>query len=775
MAAAAEDYARQGWRVLPIWWLEPGAGENEGRLLCGCGNPFCGGPDNKSAGKHPLVKAGRGMENASSDVGQVSSWWAAWPRANIAVATGAMSGIVVVDLDLHGDDDGEVELGAWAAGQGFEPPVTLSARTGGGGKHLVYQAPADGGPPIKNATGWLPGVDLRGEGGYILVAPSLHASGARYEWLVEGASGAPGAITGLGPLLGPLRSARTRASSGGGGGGEGRGFDEPPTYDYREACRAGPPLGTRDHFFNSRAFELRKQDVAYADAKAELLRVWELTPQPPGDAFAWETVLEKLNRVWGSVEPEPLPEWDALRVTALPPGASPTGKDTDLGNAQRFVELHGDEIRHTTQAGWFSWSGRHWSHDAKPIPVLQAAQVVESLFAEATRTADPVERDRLLRWAKASESRARVEAMASLARGLPPVAGSVLDFNPDPWLMNVGNGVLDLRTGKLADHEPGLMLSRLSEVKFDPAAVDTRWDRYLMSVTGGDEELVGYLRRAAGYTLTADIREEVFFIIYGPAASGKSTFLDALMTVLGDMAMLTQAETLMHQRGGQGAPLSELASMLDKRMVSTIEIPDGGRFAESLVKQMTGGDKISARHLYKDRFEFQPVFKLWIATNHAPRAYDDAIWRRIKRVPFPVTVPVEERDARLKIELKSPRSGLSRAVLAWAVQGCLEWQATGLGTCAAVERDTKDYEVEQDKFGRFLEDECIEDRARSEASRLLYDRYISWCDREGEWKMTHTAFGLKLRERGFEKNTSVRPVEWVGVALRERSPWGETL
>lgn len=746
MRQAALEYGRSGWRVIPVWWLEDG--------LCGCGNVHCQAP-----GKHPLVKLGRGMSGATSDTSVIDAWWTEWPRANIAVATGSLSGIVVVDLDTHTEEvDGEVEFKAWAAALGFEPPPTLQAQTGGGGRHLVYQAPPEP-PHVRNATNWLPGVDLRGEGGYVLVAPSTHASGQPYRWLND----LP--IAELGPLLGPLRSARGTPGAGKNGGGD------HPVYDYREACRVGPPRGTRDHFFNARAFELRKQDVDFLDAQRELRRLWELTEQPPGDEFPWELVLSKLQRVWSEVEPEPLPDYDPLAIAALPLGASPEGKDTDLGNAQRFVKLKEHTVRHTSQAGWFRWDGRYWSHDHRGLIVEDATHVVDELYAEAAETVDADERDRRLRWAKKSESAGRIDAMLRLARGLPPIAGDVLDFNPDPWLLNVQNGVLDLRTGDLLPHDPSLMISRISEVTYDPDARDPRWERYLKSVTNGDDELIAYLRRAAGYTLTADTSEEVFFIIYGPQASGKSTFIDALMTILGDMAMLTQADTLMHQRGNQ-APKEELAAMLDKRMVATIEIPDGGRFAEGLVKQMTGGDKIAARHLYKDRFEFQPVFKLWIATNHAPRAYDDAIWRRIKRVPFPVTVPVGERDPRLKAELKVARTELARTVMAWAVRGCLEWQAEGLGTCAAVEADTAEYEVEQDKFGRFMDEEFILDPTATTTGRDIYERYTGWCALEGERPMTATAFSIKLRDRGFQKISGVRPISWAGIALRERSLYG---
>jgi putative DNA primase/helicase len=770
MKRAALDYARRGWHVIPIWWVE------QETHTCGCGNPFCTAP-----GKHPLVDTGRGLENATCDPEAVEQWWSMWPQANVAIALGSMSGIMALDLDLghtfYTDPvtqqehpvDGEVELRAWAESNGVPLPETLMQQTGSGGMHLVFEYPPDepGVPAIRNCVGWLPGVDVKSNGGYILVAPSGHQSGGVYRWLNDQP---PAGLDGLTPHLRLARGHRTGTSGGPSG--------EQPVYDYREACRFGPRAGFRDDFFNKRAFELRRMDVDYEQAKTEMQRLWQLTEQTPGQEFPWDSVVEKLDRVWRTVEPDPLPAWDpfgpardeSTGSVALP-GASPTGKPTDLGNAQRFVDLKKNVIRSTQQTGWHVWDGRRWAKDITRSITQHAVDAVEALHQHAAQLRNTDQWEQWHAWAMTSESRQRVEAMLSLAQGLAPVAISVNDFDQHHNLLCCANGVVDLLTGKLSEHDPKLLQTQMTHVEFDPVAHDPAspggqaWYTYLGSVTGHDLELIAYLQRAAGYTLTGLTTEEVFFIVYGPKASGKTTFVTALQTILGDMSMSIEADAIMHQRG-KGVPLEAVASMFARRLVTTTEPNEGARFNESMVKQLTGGDRVAGRHLYKDRFEFEPTHKLWLATNHAPKVYDDAMWRRIRRVPFPRSVPPDERDVRIKAELKSPRSPISRAALAWAVEGAVLWHAGGLGTATAVELDTAEYEVEEDKFGRFLDDEAEVQGELVVSYRDLYDRYKMWCVREGELPMTGTAFGRKLSERGFQKQTSVRPIAYKGLALK---------
>lgn len=767
MMRAALDYAGRGWPVMPTWWAEEGK--------CGCGNPLCPSP-----AKHPIgALAPNGVKNATVDMGVVRDWWSAFPLANVATACGKGSGFTVVDLDLKGEEDGEWNLDAWAAGSDIELPQTLTAETGSGGRHLFFQY-VEG---VKNLNPWLPGVDVRNDAGYVLLAPSSHISGGVYRWLSAQGVDTPVEEMPAGMAV-ALKSAKSARRKGGGTGGAGAA----PAYDYREAVRSGPPAGARDAFFNARAYELRMSDWRYEDALADLRRLWELTPQPADrTTFGWEDALGKLDRVWREVTPEPLPEGDVValetrraRASVDPPKTAPDILATDWGNGQRLVQLFGDRMRYSPTHGWFIWDGTCWAPDELGriyVGAAKAARVMlqDALTMDVRTEVDHENRQKAIKWAMGTENRARQEAMVHAATKMPEVAIRIEAMDRDPLLLSVPNGTVELDTGRLREHRLDDYITMQSPVQYNPEARSAALDRYLESVTGGDAELIGYLQRAAGYTLTALTEEEVFFILYGPKASGKSTFVDALSMVLGPMAMLTQAETLTSsKRQGNSTPRDELASMLGKRMVSTIEIPDGSRMAESLVKQMTGGDKLSGRHLYKDRFEFHPTFKLWIATNHAPRVLDDAIWRRIKRVPFPRTVPPGERDLTLKRAAKSVASEFVQAMLAWAVAGCVEWRKTGLGTCAAVEQDTANYEDEQDRFGHFVEEELRMDERAQTPSKLLYERYQAWAEEQGErFPLTLTSFSMKLGQiEGVVLMRNARPRGFRGIGLKERSLYG---
>jgi putative DNA primase/helicase len=761
MRTQAVGYARAGWRVIPCWTIRDG--------VCACGNPHCQAP-----GKHPLIKLGKGMAAASADVEVVEGWWGRWPDANIAVTLGvAGSGVIVVDLDIKQDEDGEFELEQWAASYGVDLPDTLEARTGSGGKHLFYALPS-GSLPVHNVVGFLPAVDVRADGGYVMVPPSAHKSGAGYTWLT---ALAPAPVPA--ELLAAIRTARSKPGRSGAVSGE------QPAYDYREACRTGPRLGWRDHFFNARAFELRKADWSKADASADLRRLWEAAEQRPGDEYPWEAVVSKLERVWLEVEPDEQPDWEPVTDAV---SSDRTELDTDVGNAERFARLWSDQMRWTQEASWLAWDGVVWRSDAEARALQLGKQTVKQLFRDAALMSGDT-RDRWLAWAKKSEGKARIESMVSLARVDERILEPLAAFDQQPDLLPLEGGCLDLVSGSLRELNREDKLTLRSYVRYDPDARSERLEAYLHAVTGGDLELLAYLQRAAGYTLTGWTTEEVLFLLYGPKGSGKSTFLDALQTAVGEYSMYTQPDTLMRQRGVSAAPRDELAAMRGKRLVVTTEPEEGARWAESLIKQLTGGDKVAARHLYRARFEYTPQFKLWVAANTAPRAHDDAIWRRMRRVPFPRTVPPEEQDHGLKLALKDAASEEARAFLAWAVAGALAWRRGGLGTSGIVELDTADYREEQDRFGRFMAEtlEVLEvppeivggspDRWQVPdwqgftpewtcGSRELYATYVGWCAQEGEHPMTQTAFSQKLKERGLLKApVRVRPISWYGVRV----------
>jgi putative DNA primase/helicase len=349
------------------------------------------------------------------------------------------------------------------------------------------------------------------------------------------------------------------------------------------------------------------------------------------------------------------------------------------------------------------------------------------------------------------------------ARALPPIPILPDALDADPWLLNVANGTIDLRTGELRAHRREDLLTRLAPVEYDPDAQAPCWAAFLERIFAGDGELIGFLRRAVGYSLTGQTGEQVFFILHGTGANGKSTLLEALGAMLGDYGAKTPTETLLIKRSAGIS--NDVARLRGARLVTAVEAEDGQRLAESLVKQLTGGDTITARFLYQEAFEFAPTFKLWLATNHKPtiRGTDYAIWRRIRLIPFAVTIPEKEQDRTLPDKLKAELPG----ILAWAVRGCLEWQREGLGLPEAVKAATAAYQVEQDTLAAWLDACCILSPTATARAGQLYKNYRAWAEENGERPMTGHKFGRTLTERGFDKYKDRAGWAYVGLGVAD--------
>ncbi len=324
-----------------------------------------------------------------------------------------------------------------------------------------------------------------------------------------------------------------------------------------------------------------------------------------------------------------------------------------------------------------------------------------------------------------------------------PIADAGRDWDGDPWVLGAPNGVIDLRTGQLREGRRDDRITMSAGVPYDPRAVCPRWEQFIREIFNHDEELVTFVQRAAGYSLTGDTSEQCLFLCHGTGANGKSTFLRTLAAVLGDYGHSMPFSTVeLHQRA---AIPNDLAALVGRRFVTASETNDGTRLNESRIKALTGEDAISARFLHAEFFTFVPVAKFWLAVNHKPVVRDDsyAFWRRIRLIPFLQTFP---GDKTLAAALRAEGKG----ILSWAVRGCLEWQQEGLPTPAAVSEATAAYQVESDPLQAFL-DEAIERAPDCEtAAADLYDAYRRWAEQHGlteRERLTATAFGRKLGER----------------------------
>lgn len=437
--------------------------------------------------------------------------------------------------------------------------------------------------------------------------------------------------------------------------------------------------------------------------------------------------------------------------------------DTELANARRLVALHGEEIRYCFPLErWLVWDGRRWAFDEKGELERMAKDTVRHIYEEAAAAEDPGERKALGKWAQASESRNVITNTVALARSEPGIAVAPAELDADPWLLTLLNGTLDLRSGELRPHDPADLITKLAPVEYDADACCPTWDRVLERILPS-ESLRIFLQRALGYSLTGDTSEQVLLFCLGVGANGKTTMLELAQTVLGDYALRAPFDTFLAS-DRQGGPRNDLARLRGARFVSAVEVEAGRRFSEVVIKELTGGDTIAARHLYSEHFEFIPQFKLWLAGNHKPtiRGTDLAIWRRIRLIPFTVTIPTDEQDRRLPEKLRAELPG----ILAWAVRGCLDWQREGLGAPVEVVQATQDYRSEMDVIGAFLDDRCqVTETARATAKEL-YEAYTSWCEAQGERVISQRAFGSQLGDRGFDSFKGTAGVRcWLGVGL----------
>ncbi len=453
-----------------------------------------------------------------------------------------------------------------------------------------------------------------------------------------------------------------------------------------------------------------------------------------------------------------------VRVVAPAEFVAPLeSKTTELANARRLVDQHGPDLRYCHRwASWLEWDGRRFKRDTSGAVERRAKSTIRKIYAEASEASDPGERKNLSRWAVQSEARTQIANMVALARSEPgiPIEPEQLDANP--WLLNCRNGTLDLRTGELHKHRREDLITKLVDVEHEIDAECPTWLALLERILPS-ERLRLFLQRAVGYSLTGDTREQVLFMCIGAGANGKTTTLEGCSRVLGDYGRRTDFGTFLAR--DQERVRNDLAGLAGARFVSAVEVDQGRRLSEVVVKELTGGDTISARFLYGEFFEFIPQFKLWLAANHKPevRGSDHAIWRRIRLIPFTVTIPDEEQDRTLPDQLHAELPGM----LAWAVRGCLEWQASGLAEPEEVLDATLAYREEMDIIGGFISDRCIVSAGNKETAASLFDEYIRWTQDSGEQPVTKRTFGRLLRDRGFMDGRAGHGGArmWIGLCL----------
>lgn len=436
---------------------------------------------------------------------------------------------------------------------------------------------------------------------------------------------------------------------------------------------------------------------------------------------------------------------------------------TDKGNCYRFVRHFGRNVRYVPELNkWFLWDGTRWLTDELGQILQHAKQTTELMIQDSQTLADD-QRQKLIKHALASENIARLKAMIELAKSEPGVATNPSQLDRNKYLLNLQNCTLDLKSGTPRSHNRDDIITRCGNIEYTLGNYECpTWETFLQRVTGGDFNLIRFLQKAFGYSLTADTSEQCLFFLYGMGANGKSTFLNVLEALLHDYSMRIPPEVLM-VKTNNGAPTPELARLRGARSVITSEVEEGQRLSEITIKLVTGGERIPVRFLYGQTFEMEIEFKLWIAGNHHPviRGTDHAIWRRIHLVPFTVTIPAEERDKHLMQKLYRELPG----ILQWAVIGCQLWQKEGLQPPEIVQAATSKYREDMDTIGQWLAECCDMAADVITPSKVLYPSYSEWCKDNGNFPLSQKRLGMSLGERGLV-NRKTPDSAWVGVKLK---------
>jgi putative DNA primase/helicase len=443
----------------------------------------------------------------------------------------------------------------------------------------------------------------------------------------------------------------------------------------------------------------------------------------------------------------------------------PSQKDykcTDAGNGERFADQHRDIVRYSyPERAWYVWDKTRWKRDNEGLVRQLAKKTCRTIYAAAEKENDGDKRSRLGKWAASSESSFKQKAMLEMAQSEPeiPILPEKLDRNK--FLLNVKNGTINLETGKLISRRKTDFITKLIPIDYNPDALCNKWLEFLKLIMNGKRELIDYLCRVAGYALTGDNGEQCLFLLWGAGQNGKSTFLNVLQSVLSDYSLQTGFSTFTTKRN-EGIR-NDIARMRNARLVVAVENGDGKRLDEPLVKQLTGGDRITVRFLHQEYFEYIPEFKIFLATNYKPTIYgqDLAIWRRIRLIPFTVKIPDSQRINNYENVLLKEKEG----ILNWMISGCQEWQKNGLQEPDVVKMATNKYRSEMDILEDFIQSRCVLETEKKTTHKELYAAYARWCEENGEFAVTTNTFGKKLIGRGFEFTKPQNVKTWKDIEL----------
>lgn len=861
LSAGAQWYANKGWQVLPVHGIDKNG-------MCTCGRTH---KDPKENAKHPA--SDNGQKDATSDLGQIETWWSENPDYNVGVFA-RDSGFFVIDVDpRHNGHESLLKLEERAFGN---LPPTVEAITGEystktgpmRGRHLIYKCdPNEKFIGNLKAQG-LDGIDIK-HNGYILVAPSRHSTGHCYEWKPGHAPWEMEIAEAPEELMDALR-AKTLKKSGKYAGSNYETSDweflrdlnfgtTGAKLDIDKILEEGIDEGGRAVGLYQLACALSNKfgtDVAgRTSVEAMMLKFNAEMVRPPLDVEGsngllmhtrramefvannpiwekwWEGLKDYVPENWSEwakkaeanfvKAPSPLNSFNYVSVTStetvdadslevfdssnavgdqvaslaskgrslrditsggnldLPKdpdsisvegGGRPGYRSlTDVGNGRRLIDSFGSTIRHTDNIGWFVWNGNYWRPDPLATQVREIAKSVSTVIAREVgqiETPDDPRAGELVKWANSAKSNGRISSMIEQATTDPRINMGVEDWDKNPYLLGVDNGVVDLRTGVLQKGDINSHITRVSPISYTQGLTNVKWTNFLNEAFGGDQEYINWIQKAVGYTATGLNNQDVFFIIYGPPGSGKNTFIETIYEALGKSQLAWALDSHVLAAGDRPNSTDEyhMAELRGRRMIWVDELPENERMKENQIKKITGSATLQGRSPGEKPIQFTSSGKLWVSTNHRPIITDEAMWRRL--LPIPLINKPAVPDPGLKRYLTDPDGGLP-AVLSWIVEGAVKYlsssQVNPLEMCTAVKNAHEIYKKNEDRMGAFLEEETIS--GESVAVNSLYKRYKQWSDSRGERAITQIAFHRKLADRGLEILGSGNKAIIQGIAL----------
>lgn len=707
---SAQRYADRGWFVFPC------------------------GPK-----KNPYIHGG--FKNASRDANDITRWWSIHPKATIGCACG-LSGLLVIDLDQKNGKNGIESFASICRHRGIDTSGALRVVTPTGGQHYIfkYDHSID---PIRGKTDLLDrGVDVKGDEGYVILPPSRIETGVYVEdggdW-----SQAPA------PLPDSLLQLIKEKLGGKSDDDRRRAHD---ALSKEIATVTSTSEGNRNDQLNKSAFYLGRfvymGSLSREDVEEGLVHAAQASGLDLGEAI--KTVRSGLSAAIEAADRGDLP--GVQKKQAL----------TDMGNADFFVETFSEEMRFCiTGKEWLEFDGMRWIAAGEEHAMRLAKKAIIILGERAKSSGS----EALSNWAKTSQSRSRLEAMTSLARSDVRICVRAEEFDTDQYLFNCTNGVLDLQTGELLPHIPSRKLMKVAGTAYDPSAQCPRWIEFLDKVMNGDKETISYLQRAIGYSLSGITTEQCLFFLHGKGTNGKSTFINTISRMLGDYSIKTNAETL-YEKKSDGGMSNDVARLRGARFVSSSEMTNR-HLNEGFIKDVTGGDKLAARFLFREYFEFYPEFKLWMYGNDKPsiRGTDDGIWRRIKLIPFSIKLLDEEKDPQLLVKLTDELPG----ILNWALAGFRDWMGSGLGESTAILSATQAYRSESDHLQAFIDESCVCRAGLECSSNDLYKAFRNWAESAGMRPMSSQKFSAALELKGYERKleSGTKRSKRLGICLQD--------